>query len=275
MMKLLLTAISAALLGMAIFSLSQAAFESLTVRGTARRLEDFLGERGEEKGKRFFFSLLREEDMLLLSILEDVGFMRFLPYMMLGGFIIALVGIALRSFFLIPAGILLALYPPIKVRGRVKDLKEKVVGEIPALASLLSAFLVTLAAEEAITRAKDAPGCIGEFLNYLIASAKRSPKPLFGRGETGGALLEEARKFNLEPVTAFFAQLDGIARAGTGGAEMMKALAASLHAERRIKLSENMEKLDNNLVLPMMVFFFIPFLGGIMLPILIGLLEQL
>lgn len=248
----------------------------LLARRTDERLEKFMGKKEEKTAPGW---LLSEADLRWLALEPGFSQARFWgEFILLAGLGAAgcILGLAMRNFLIAVAALLLVYYPFMRKRSRVKAVKERVLMGIPDLASVLAAFLVTLpSAEDAVMRAKDIPGVMGRLLSELILRAKQSGKPLFGQGGEAGGLLLEARRYAFEPLTAFFAQLEQIARAGTGGAEMMAALAESLQREHRVTLTERMEKLENDLVLPTTIFFFIPFVVGIIAPVLIGLFEQL
>lgn len=276
-MKLIIILSAAASIGASIILMTDSILAALGGRKAAKTLEHFLSEKEEEKPFPAMKYIIKEEDVLWLSLEPGLvgSIAGMMPVFLVGSVAGLLVGAVTRNVMLIVASALLLIYPVMRVRGKVKDMKEEVVMGIPPLASLISALLLVMpSVENAIERAKDMPGLVGQLLDKILSRARQSSKPLFGRGEEG-ALLHEARRFNLEPLTAFFAQLEGVAHAGTGGAEMMEALADALRREHRGRLADNLEKLENNLILPMSIFFFIPFLAGILLPILVGLFEQL
>lgn len=275
MIKLALSLIASLLITIAVFSLAESFSAFAFTRRAQARLTDFTRQE-EERLPPFIERIFRERAKWfeIVGISPAKVAASLMPF-----FIVAaaafLFGLFARNFIVLASSLLLAMYPLFRVRAKANEIKEKIVRDIPVAASLIAAFFSVIpSAEEAIVRVKDLPGPLGQFLTRVLVEAKKSGKPLFSRGETG-ALLEAVRAYKCEPLTAFFAQLDQVANAGTGGITMMLAIADALQKEYKVRLSEMIEALDNNLVLPTTIFFFLPFVAGILLPMILGLMEML
>jgi tight adherence protein C len=75
-------------------------------------------------------------------------------------------------------------------------------------------------------------------------------------------------------LTAFASQIDLVAAKGAAGAELMDNIAVGLAREYRRRVMRAAEELESNLVVPAAVFFFLPFVIAIMVPLLLPLLRS-
>jgi len=60
---------------------------------------------------------------------------------------------------------------------------------------------------------------------------------------------------------------------GVSGPELMDNIARGLSREHRMRVLRAAEELESNLVIPATLFFFLPFMAAVMIPLLIPLLE--
>ncbi len=72
---------------------------------------------------------------------------------------------------------------------------------------------------------------------------------------------------------AFVSQLDLVASKGAAGPELMDNIARGLAREYRMRVLMDAEKLESNLVIPATIFFFLPFVAAVMVPLLIPLFD--
>ncbi len=84
--------------------------------------------------------------------------------------------------------------------------------------------------------------------------------------------METLVELRLQELNAFASQLDLVARKGAAGPELMDHIARGLAREHRMRAMRSAEKLESELVIPVSLFFFLPFVAAVMIPLLIPLL---
>lgn len=98
---------------------------------------------------------------------------------------------------------------------------------------------------------------------------------MFGRGNIPGELYNTVQDYELTALKAFISQLELAARKGVAGPELMEALARTLIIEYKDRALREAEQLDNRLAVPAVLFFFLPFLFILLVPMLIPLLRMM
>jgi tight adherence protein C len=180
--------------------------------------------------------------------------------------------VLLGSTVFLAAPILLFAFPFLRTRGRANRVRRRVRREIPELATLIASELSAgNAPDRALERAAERPGPLARLLDMALAEAARTGRPLFSRGPTRGILVEGLRRMGDEALNAFAVQLDMVAEKGAAGAELMGSIAEALAREEQARAMRAAERLESDLVIPAALFFFIPFVTVVMLPLLISL----
>lgn len=110
------------------------------------------------------------------------------------------------------------------------------------------------------------------FRDALRASRGRL---FFSSPEREGLLRQRAAESGLQALLALAVQLDSIQRQGSGGKELLAAMAVSSAAEYLAGVDKQAEELPNKLVMPSTIFFFIPFTLAVILPVGIPLMASL
>ena len=77
----------------------------------------------------------------------------------------------------------------------------------------------------------------------------------------------------LPPLETFAARMDAVAAHGTEGPKRMNELARDLAMEYQVTVARAAETLDNKLLMPMTIFFFVPFLAAIFIPLMISIFN--
>lgn len=199
------------------------------------------------------------------------------PTALLGqGMLWALPGLGAAVLFGSPiffaAPILLFALPFLRARGKANRVRRRVRREIPELATLIASELSAgNAPDRALERAAERPGPLARILDMALAEAARTGRPLFSRGPTRGVLVEIFRRMEDEALNAFAVQLDMVAEKGAAGAELMGSVAEALAREEQARAMRAAEKLESDLVIPAALFFFLPFVAVVMLPLFISL----
>jgi tight adherence protein C len=175
-------------------------------------------------------------------------------------------------FYAAPA--LLFAFPFLRVRGKANAARRRVRREIPEAATLIAAELAAGAApDRALERAAARPGPLARILAQALEEARKTGRPLFSRGAARGVLVESLRRMGEDALSTFAVQLDMVAEKGAAGAELMASVAESLAREEQARAMRAAERLESDLVIPAALFFFLPFVAVVMLPILVSLFR--
>ena len=189
-------------------------------------------------------------------------------------------GVALFLFTKTPVALLLSLvtgaYPLVSLKSRANAVRKRVRRELPDMAALLAAEMAAgNPPDTALERAAEWGGPLAAIVREAVGASRSSGKPLFGRGSTSGTLVETAMKYELPQLQAFVSQIDLAARKGVAGPELMERLSRALILEFKEESLREAEALDNRLVVPSVLFFFVPFLFMVMAPLVFPLLGLL
>ncbi len=172
------------------------------------------------------------------------------------------------------APVLLFALPFLRVRGKANAVRRRVRREIPEAATLIASELFAgNAPDRALERAAERPGPLARLLLEAVAEARRTGRPLFSRGPARGVLVDVLRRMGEEALATFAVQLDLVAEKGAAGADLMASVAEALAREEQARAMRAAERLESDLVIPAALFFFLPFVAIVMLPLLAGLFE--
>ena len=174
------------------------------------------------------------------------------------------------------AGLLGAAYPFMQIRSRANAVRRKVQRSLPELAALMAAEMAAgNSPDQALERAAEWGGPLAAIIREAMAEGKASGRPLFGRQGMPGALMDTVRGYDLPALKAFASQMDMAAQKGAAGPEMMGRLAKTLVVEYKDRALRRAEKLDDDLALPSVLFFFLPFLFLMLTPLLVPLIQMM
>lgn len=169
-----------------------------------------------------------------------------------------------------------AALPFIQLRGRANDSRNAVRRALPETAALIAAeFAANNPAGKALERAAATPGPLGLIITGAVSEARTSNRPLFSRKPMKGALTSHFERWGLPPLLAFGKSLDLVSDKGVAGESVMARIAQNISREYREQLLRQAENLESALLLPTALYFFLPFMAAIILPILLPLFETL
>ncbi len=168
------------------------------------------------------------------------------------------------------------LYPAARLRAQAQARKRQVERALPELTALLAAEMAAgNPPDRALERASQWGGPLAAILQEAVTQARLQGRPLFGRRPTPGLLLEVVTRYHLPSLHAFAAQVDLAAQKGAAGPELMQSLARTLVLAYREQALRAAESLESRLAVPSALFFFLPFLFLILVPLLLPILELL
>ncbi len=171
--------------------------------------------------------------------------------------------------------VIFALFAPyLLVNGKAEEVKKNVKRLLPETATVIAAEMDAGAtASQAIERAGELPGPLGAVLSGAVGKARQSERAMFSRGANPGVLMEELNQHGMPELSRFAMQLDRIAAKGVDAPRVMVEIAKGLAREYKSMVQSASTNMDTELLIPMSVFFFFPFLAALMIPILLSLLE--
>lgn len=166
-----------------------------------------------------------------------------------------------------------AYYPFMRVSSEAEQVRKLARRMLPELATLIAAEMGAGAGPEvAVTRAARQPGPLGQILNEALNESKSTNRPLFKTGAVPGALVEVFSRQGLAELARFGAQVDRVAGKGVEGSRVMNEIARGFARDYRAEVTRASAQLDSQLLVPMTLGFFLPFIGAILLPVFYMLL---
>ena len=173
--------------------------------------------------------------------------------------------------FTVIAALLAYNLPGILMNGAARRARRNFMSQLPEFIQLGAAQMAAnVSMEQAIRRVSKAPSIVGEWMRAVIQQSQ------------GRDLIEqiqrEAQEALMPELIGMGVQL-GFIRRGTAQQELMSQLATSIAAEYIGQAEQRAEKLGSELVVPMVLFYFIPFLITILVvigyPVIVGLFGGL
>jgi len=140
--------------------------------------------------------------------------------------------------------------------------------ELPEVAQTLALLVSTGKSEiEALQEVASGTGIIHTWLRRTLA-ARPPDYPLFSdvRGGKPGYLRSEAERTGVASLVNFATQLDFLKAAGIGADVLLGNLADTVAADYQAEVNARAEALGDKLMIPVMIFYFIPYLAALMIP---------
>lgn len=148
-------------------------------------------------------------------------------------------------------------YPGMSVNGVARRARRLFVSQLPEFVQLVSAQMAAgVSMEEAIQRTSKSPGLVGQWMQQVLRQAQ------------GRNLIEqmqrEAQESLLPELIGMSVQIAFIRR-GTAQQELMSQMAMSIAAAYIGEAEQRAEKLGSEMVVPMVIFYFVPFLTTLLM----------
>ncbi len=125
----------------------------------------------------------------------------------------------------------------------------------------------------AVERAGTLPGSVGQILKSAVERARLDGALLFTQAGATGSLVRQLGELKFPPLETFATRMDAVSARGTEAPQRMTELARDLAMEYQITVARSAETLENKLLMPMTIFFFVPFLAAIFIPLMVNLLN--
>lgn len=162
------------------------------------------------------------------------------------------------------------------IGSRLSKPAEKAIQEIerglPEVAGQIAMLVGTgKPISEALRVVAEGKGLISRWLQWTLAR-RPAERPLLGKTAGGrpGFLREEAERSRVPGLVNLAVQLDIVQEAGVGSQLLLSSLAESVAAEYHARVMARAEALDDKLVPIVAIFYFIPYLAGLLIPIFAG-----
>ncbi len=167
-----------------------------------------------------------------------------------------------------------AYYPYMTLKGRADTARESVKRSLPEAAAMIAAEMnAGSSIATAVERASTLPGSVGQILKAAVERARLDGALLFTQSGIPGALVRQLGELKFAPLETFATRMDAVAERGTEGPQRMTELARDLAMEYQVTVARAAETLENKLLMPMTIFFFVPFLAAIFIPLMVNLLN--
>jgi Flp pilus assembly protein TadB len=171
------------------------------------------------------------------------------------------------------AALALAYWPFTRVKGKADEARKSVTRMLPEIATVIAAEMNTGAQPEAaVARAAEIPSPLGVVLREGLTEARRLSMPVFATSSGGdGALYLYLAQQGLPSLMRFASQLDRVSAKGVNASKVMMDVARGFAREYRAQTTRAAAQLDNTLLAPITIFFFVPFMVTLMLPLMLSL----
>jgi len=169
----------------------------------------------------------------------------------LAGFGVAIAATALPLLGLV-GGLIGFQYPALSMAGTARRTRRQFNAQLPEYVQLVSAQMsANVSMEEALRRTSQVESLVGKWVRGVLQMAQ-------GR-DLIEQLQREAQRSRLAELIGMSVQLDFIQR-GTAQSELMGQLASSIAADYIGRSEQRAEKIGSELVIPMVIFYFLPFM---------------
>ena len=143
-------------------------------------------------------------------------------------------------------------YPAVSMGGVARRYRRQFIAQLPEYVQLVSAQMsANVSMEEALRRTSQAQSLVGKWIRGVLQMSQ-------GRDQIE-QLQREAQESHLPELIGMSVQLEFIRR-GTAQQELMGQLATSIAADYIGTAEQRAEKVGSELVIPMVIFYFLPFM---------------
>lgn len=157
-----------------------------------------------------------------------------------------------QPVFALVGGLVGFQYPAVSMGGVARRYRRQFIAQLPEYVQLVSAQMsANVSMEEALRRTSQAQSLVGKWIRGVLQMSQ-------GR-DLIEQLQREAQESHLPELIGMSVQLEFIRR-GTAQQELMGQLATSIAADYIGTAEERAEKVGSELVIPMVIFYFLPFM---------------
>ena len=156
------------------------------------------------------------------------------------------------------------MFNMIYLSNPAKKARRQFQSELPEVIAIMAAEVASeTSLQEAVMRVSRSSGMVGRWLRQ--AAARAAGRSLFSVETQTGALAEEAEASGEADLITLVRALDNIQRRGTGARDLLGRIAKDTAARYANSVMMRAEKVGGELIMPVIIFFFLPFVVSIML----------
>ena len=182
---------------------------------------------------------------------NEVQFTSFRVALAVAGFGLAML-VTVEPVLALVGGLIGFQYPVLSMAGAARRYRRAFIAQLPEYVQLVSAQMsANVSMEEALRRTAQAQSLVGKWMRWVLQMGQ-------GR-DLIDQMQREAQESLLPELIGMSVQLEFI-RKGTAQQELMGQLATSIAAEYIGSAEQRAEKVGSELVIPMVIFYFLPFL---------------
>lgn len=200
----------------------------------------------------------------------------FAALVLLGGMIGFVLGVMARGdalMLLVVTG-LGALLPYTQMNGKAKQAQRTFRRQLPEITQLIAMELAGGSSmTEALERVSRGRNLTSRWLRETIRSAHG--RSLFSHGGQKGVLYQRSLEAGLPELASLAQEIDNAQALGIGGKENLSRMAVRSAKEYLAVIDKKAASLPNELVPPAVLFFFLPFVAAVIIPIALPLLQSL
>ena len=193
---------------------------------------------------------------------------------------VACLALPLQSWHMLVLGAVAALVPILRVQEAASASVRRLRRSLPELLSLMAGETeVGTPLETALAHAVAWGVPTAPLIGAALGEEAAGDTPLFSRLKSGGGsepgtLLQGADTLGSRDWRSVVLTFDSIAQQGIGGSSAMQELAGHLATKAKQELMESSEKLEDRLLLPLVICFFPVLLAVSVVPMAAPLLDM-
>jgi Flp pilus assembly protein TadB len=160
--------------------------------------------------------------------------------------------------------------PYLWLKSQADEARNRFHRQLPEMLQILAAETATgVGLVNALERLGHSRSMVGTVFQRLLHEAQARPGPLWSRphGEEGN-LKRITKAWGSKALLSLISQLETIHRRGAEGPETMATLARGMSMRWLGQARAEADQLENKLVLPLGIFFFLPFTAATIAPII-------
>jgi hypothetical protein len=187
-------------------------------------------------------------------------------------------GILLFALFGLSPFVFLAMgaaffMPSMQLGGAAEKARTEARRGLPEAAAFVAGEMAAgMSVEESLGRAGRLPGVIGNIIREAKAEADSSHQLLLAHAGSPGTFRAFCNDLGVTQLSAFAAQIDMVALRGSDAPRQMSSVAKGLARDYRGEVSRNASNLDNQLLIPTTIYFFLPMLATLLVPLFMGVM---
>lgn len=200
-----------------------------------------------ELGKAFLLALVIGGGLMFLSITLGVG-----------------------------AFVVTCIIPFLLMRSSAQKLRQQAQGELPELMLLLSAEVAAgQSFENAITFMSRLPGALHRFLYLAVRHSEQEQVSLFTTADRRGVLVQMVRRLQDPMISLAFTSFDHVTIQGAHAAGTLRQNNETIIANKDRLMQERGQRMETMLFVLLTIFFMLPLLSLLLMPIGFSLMQAL